>query len=66
LNDTLDYFSKVMPEFLERESEFTFDFDLLDGWFWNMHLYQVRIRKLNIKKRSLLVVPGVNGKPDKL
>jgi len=66
LNDTLDYFAKVMPEFLKRESEFTFDFDLLDGWFWNMHLYQVKIRKFNIKKRSLLVVPGVHGHPDSL
>ena len=62
----MDYFSKVMPEFLQRESEFTFDFDLLDGWFWNMHLYQVKIKKLNIHKRSLLVVPGINGKPDSL
>ena len=67
LNDTFDYFSSVMPEFLRKNNEETsFDLDLVNGWFWNMHVYSVKIKQFNIDKRSIKVLPGQEGKPNSI
>lgn len=45
LNDTFDYFASIMPEFLRKNNEETsFDLDLVNGWFWDMHIYSVKIK----------------------
>jgi hypothetical protein len=67
LNDTFDYFASVMPEFLRKNNEETsFDLDLVNGWFWNMHVYSVKVKQFKIDKRSIKAVSGENGKPNSL
>jgi hypothetical protein len=49
LNDSLDNFARIMPEFLMRESDFTFDVDLFNGYIYDFHLYGVKLETLDIK-----------------
>lgn len=58
LDDTLDHFSKIIPEFLKRESQFSLDMDLVNGLFWDLHVYGMKLSKLEIDKRSIKMVPG--------
>jgi hypothetical protein len=58
LNDTLSNFAKVMPEFLMRESNLVFNFDVFNGWFWDMHIYGIKVEQLDIEKSSFKIVPG--------
>jgi hypothetical protein len=47
-----------MPEFLLRESDFTFDVDLFNGFIYDLHLYGVKLTTFDIKERSITIVPG--------
>ena len=47
-----------MPEFLMRESDFTFDVDLFNGYIYDLHLYGVKLETLDIKQRSIKIAPG--------
>ncbi len=58
LNDSLDNFARVMPEFLRRESDFMFDMNLFNGFLYDMHLYGVKLKTLEIKDRSFKIVQG--------
>lgn len=56
-----------MPEFLRKNNEETsFDLDLVNGWFWDMHIYSVKIKQFKIDKRSIRAVPSENGKPNSI
>ena len=58
LNDSLDNFARIMPEFLLRESDFVFDLDLFNGFMYDMHLYGVKLTTLDIKDRNFKIVKG--------
>ena len=47
-----------MPEFLLRESDFSFDVDLFNGFIYDLHLYGVKLTTFDIKDRSVKIVPG--------
>lgn len=49
-----------MPEFLLRESDFTFDVDLFNGFMYDLHLYGVKLTTFDIKDRSIKIIPGEN------
>ena len=56
-----------MPDYLRRNNEETsFELDLLNGWFWDMHIYSIKFKQFNIDKRSIKVFPGTKGKPNSL
>jgi hypothetical protein len=47
-----------MPEFLLRESDFTFNVDMFTGFLYDLHLYGVKLTTFDIKERSVRIVPG--------
>jgi hypothetical protein len=47
-----------MPEFLLRESDFTFNVDMFTGFLYDLHLYGLKLTTFDIKERSVRIVPG--------
>ena len=58
LNETLDHFARVMPDFLVRESDFTFNVDLASGFLYDLRLYGVKLSKFEIGQRNIQIIPG--------
>lgn len=58
LHTILDDFATVMPDFIERESDFSFDFDLSNGFIYDMRINGIKIKKLDIKNRTIKILPG--------
>jgi hypothetical protein len=58
LNDLLDDFAIIMPDFIASEEDFTFDIDLKKRKHADLRLYGVRLEKVDIGQREVKIVPG--------
>ena len=47
-----------MPDFLAREENFMFDFDLSNGYIYDMKINGIKIKQLDILNHSVKVLPG--------
>jgi len=58
INNLLDDFAIVMPDFLAREDDLIFDLDLRKNFMTDLQLYGVKIMEIDIGERKFSVEPG--------
>jgi hypothetical protein len=58
INNLLDDFAIVMPDFLAREDDIIFDLDLRRHFMTDLQLYGVKIMEIDIGERKFSVEPG--------
>ena len=58
MNHILDDFSEIIPDFLARESDFSFDLDISNGYVYDMRVSGIKLKQLDITKRVIKIIPG--------
>jgi hypothetical protein len=58
INNLLDDFAIVMPDFLAREDDLIFDLDLRKHFMTDLQLYGVKIMEIDIGESKFSVEPG--------
>ena len=49
-----------MPDFIAREDDLLFDIDLKKNFLYDLKVYGVKLQQVDIKNRSISIVPGEN------
>lgn len=49
-----------MPDFIAREDDFNFDFDLSKNFLYDVKMNGIKLTKIDIKNRTIKLLPGNN------
>ena len=49
-----------MPDFILRESDFSYDLDLSNGWVYDMKINGIKLRQLDLNNKTVKILPGTS------